>query len=174
MTFSFDGIIKPQNPFDQNYSDLEIEEIKVDKQTIYLNKDLISYFPTIDKEGKKVAELSRSFTILIDIFNDCVGIIGGHRDMIETTIDQTAGAGLNPHTFKKYLYKLYLNKKDYRKFEKIDKIFSDPPLIMVTFLFQKMMTKNLTLRSNKIILGSYKTFWIWSIASALHYNFNSL
>ncbi len=128
VTFKFQGTITPQLPFDQRYSDFRVLEIKMDTIPIYLNRETVSFFPTIpDKDGKKVSEFNRAFTQLVDIFNDCVDIVGSHRDMIETKISNSAKNILNSHTFKSYLYNLYVSKKDYQIFEEIDRIFSEPP-----------------------------------------------
>ncbi len=47
--------------------------------------------------------------------------------MLDANVDGEDTEALTIHSFKKYLYNLYLSRKKHKKFEQIDKAFSSPP-----------------------------------------------
>lgn len=119
-----------------DYSEIKFEEISVNKAIIYSYKDKLEYFPTI-KSSRDISALAAAFNKLIDIFNDCVYIVGSDRDMHEVSIKDDNKSLLSPSTFKKFLYDLYLSPQGFYLFEEINEVFSKPPFSYGTISFSQ-------------------------------------
>jgi AAA15 family ATPase/GTPase len=137
FTFTFEGQMTFLGQGDADYSDFKIESIKKGTAIIYSNKKDVSFFPGLDKGQKKQPQLSKAFTHLIDIFNDCVYVVSSDRDMHETPMEVDVAKHLSPKTFKKFLHSLYLSPKNFNLFEQINLVYSQSPFNFGTISFSK-------------------------------------
>lgn len=137
FTFTFEGKMIFLGQGDQDYSEFKIETIKIGKVIIYSNEKDISFFPSLDKQIKKQSQLSKAFTHLMDVFNDCVYVVSSDRDMHDTPMESDEANSLSPKTFKKFLYSLYLSPKHFRLFEQINSVYSQEPFNFGTISFSK-------------------------------------
>ena len=135
FTFTFEGSITFIGQENHDYSEFKIETIKLGAVVIYLNTTDISFFPSLDKTQKKQGELERAFSHLIDIFNDCVHVVSSDRDMHETPMVSEENFKLDPKTFKKFLYSLYLSPRQFNLFEQINTVYSQAPFNFGTISF---------------------------------------
>ena len=128
FTFVFSGVIKPYEGFEQfQSSEISLSEVKVEGAIIYSNAGEITYFPILDKEKRRQSDFSRSFTLLMDDFNDCVTNIGRDRDMLDAEMSLSPETRLTPSDFKNFLYHLYLSGTNHYLFEQINAVFSEEP-----------------------------------------------
>lgn len=118
------------------YSEIKFEEISSNKTIIYSYKDKVEFFPSL-KQTKDVAALGTSFNKLVNVFNDCVYIIGSDRDMHDALIRSENNLLPTSKTFKNFLYKLYLSPQDFPLFEEINDVFSKPPFSYGTISFSE-------------------------------------
>lgn len=137
FSFTFEGSISFLGEGEQDYSEFKINTIKKANVIIYSNTNDISFFPSLDKEKKKQSQLSKAFTHLMDVFNDCVYVVSSNRDMHETVMQGDDAINLTPKTFKKFLYNLYLSPKKFRLFEEINSVYSQEPFNFGTISFSK-------------------------------------
>ncbi len=139
--FQIVGSIYVQNIDDPRLSVCKVEKIRLNnKVDIYLsNGSKFTYFPSLDKNESKQAELENAFTRLIDPLNDCVYIVPSDRDMHDSTIKNEDFNDVSPKSFKNFLYELYLSDRRHHLFEKIDDIFSKEPFKFgnISFLKEK-------------------------------------
>ena len=135
-TFSFEGKISFIESIG-DYSEVKFEKITANKSIVYSNKDKIEYFPSIKQTSKEVPALALAFNKLVDIFNDCVYIVGSDRDMHEASIKDENISVLSPKTFKKFLYDLYLSPQGFSLFEEINEVFNNSPFNYGTISFSQ-------------------------------------
>lgn len=137
FSFTFAGKMSFLPQGDLDYSEFKIETVKKGAAVIYSNTNDISFFPGLDKEKKRQSQLSRAFTHLMDIFNDCVYVVGSDRDMHESPMENGETSILSPQTFKRFLYSLYLSPKNFRFFEEINSVYNSDPFNFGTISFSK-------------------------------------
>ncbi|MDP1812242.1 MAG: AAA family ATPase [Sediminibacterium sp.] len=171
--FAFSGSIKFVDFSELDYSEFKIETILKGKDVLYSNNTDISYFPSFDKKRSKQAQLEKAFTQLVDIFNDCVYVVGSDRDMHETTLLGEDVNYLSPKTFKKFLYSLYLSPKKFVLFEQINSVYSNPPFSFGTISFSddngklEIMIKEKDIRLPIKYLGSGALQSLYIISSII-------
>jgi AAA15 family ATPase/GTPase len=137
FSFTFEGKMSFLEQGELDYSEFKIETIKKGTVVIYSNTNDVSFFPSLDKVKKKQPQLSKAFTHLMDIFNDCVYVVSSDRDMHESPMENGEASHLSPKTFKKFLYSLYLSPKNFKFFEQINSVYSQDPFNFGTISFSK-------------------------------------
>lgn len=141
VTFLIKGNIKKSN-YGDGSAEINTAGIVLEGISIYDPTNTAGfYFPTLlAKDNSNRSPLGEAFTELMDLFNDCVHIIGNERDMFMVGFNHEIpfeDIRLTPSMFKHFLHSLYLNKKKHSVFEEIDNLFASEPFGFGRISFSK-------------------------------------
>ncbi len=128
LKFTFEGIFLSTSLSD-DLAEMQTNEIKVNNVTIYKNDSgsIKMFGSLLKKDNTNASELSEAFAHFLDIFNDCVYIIGKNRYAPPTEFNNNLINEFSTKEFTSSLYSLSLDDKKYKIFDEINSVFNEFP-----------------------------------------------
>ncbi|MDI6804578.1 MAG: AAA family ATPase, partial [Bacteroidota bacterium] len=160
-----------------NLAEIMLRSVELDSQSVYTydrKANVYSYFPTLDKLRRDQSNLAKSFSHLVEPFNDCVALIESARDMHPTDFSLEPVQEIDQTNFKRFLHSLYLSEDSHRLYEQINSVFNREPFSFGAISFAsvngklEVMVKENDLRLPIKHVGSGVLQTLYIIAMVIH------